>query len=194
MKAKGFALTMLLLVSVSSFAQKPEKRFGVELNGGLSLATTNMDGTSLKPGFGFEGILHFRFMPHLGVYAGWGWNRFGAKNSFAGNDGCFEETGYVAGLNFRHPVGNEEVAFYIRAGALYNHIETENGEGEIINDSKHGFGFQLAGGIDIDLGRNWSLTPGIKFNSLSRNTEYEGISRRLNYQYVSTRIGIVKRF
>ena len=194
MKTKGLALTMLVLLSMSSFAQESAKRFGFELNSGASLATKKINGTSMNPGFGFEGTLHFRFMPHLGVYTGWGWNRFGADESYAGNDVCFEETGYVFGLNFKHPIGNSKMVYYFRAGALYNHIETENAEGDILNDTKHGLGFQLAGGLDINLGKNWSLTPGIKFNSLSGDTEFEGISKQLDYQYVSARIGISKKF
>ncbi|MFO7655656.1 MAG: outer membrane beta-barrel protein [Bacteroidales bacterium] len=194
MKTKALALTMFVLLSLSSLAQESETRFGFELNSGISLATKKIDGASLNPGFGFEGTLHYRFMPHLGAYAGWGWNRFGADESFAGNDVCFEETGYVFGLNFKHPIGTSKLAYYVRAGGLYNHIETENADGEIINDSKHGFGYQLASGIDISLGKNWSLTPGFKFNSLSRDTEYEGIVKQLDYQYISARIGITKMF
>lgn len=194
MKTKVLALTLLVVLSVSSFAQVSDKRFGFELNSGLSIATKEIDGASLNPGFGFEGSLHYRFMPHLGAYAGWGWNRFAAENSFAGNDVCFEETGYILGLNFKHPINNSKWSYYARAGALYNHIETENAEGDVINDSKHGFGYQLAAGIDINLGRNWSLTPGLKFNSLSRDTEYEGVSKQLDYQYISARIGIARKF
>ncbi len=194
MKTKGLVLAMLVLLSISSFAQESERRFGFELNSGASIATKKIDDVSLNPGFGFEGTFHYRFMPHLGVYAGWGWNRFGSEESFTGNDVCFEETGYVFGLNFKHPIGTSKLAYYVRAGALYNHIETENAGGDIINDSKHGFGYQFAGGIDIKLGKNWSLTPGLKFNSLSRDTEYEGTSKKLDYQYISARIGIAKKF
>jgi opacity protein-like surface antigen len=107
---------------------------------------------------------------------------------------CFEETGYVLGLNFTHPIGTSKLAYYLRAGALYNHIETENADGDIINDSKHGLGFQIAGGLDINLGETWSLVPGIKFNALQRETEFEGVTKNLDYQYISVRIGIVKRF
>jgi len=194
MKTKGLALTMLVLLSLSSFAQESEKRFGFELNSGFSVATKKIDGASLNPGFGFEGTFHYRFMPHLGAYAGWGWNRLSADESFAGNDVCFEETAYVFGLNFKHPIGNSKLAYYLRAGGLYNHIETENADGDIIHDSKHGFGYQLAGGLDINLGKNWSLSPGLKFNSLSRDTDFEGTPKKLDYQYISTRIGIVKNF
>jgi hypothetical protein len=194
MKTKGLALTMLLLLSLSGFAQESEKRFGFELNSGVSLATKKIDDANLNPGFGFEGTFHYRFMPHLGLYGGWGWNRFASDNSFAGAGVCFEETGYVFGMSFKHPMGNSKLSYYARVGGLYNHIETENAEGDIINDTQHGFGFQLAGGIDINLGKNWSLNPGLKFNSLSRDTEYEGVSKQLDYQYISARIGIIKMF
>lgn len=194
MKKKGFVLTMILFVALSSFAQESEKLFGFELNSGVSMATKKIDGANLNPGFGFEGTFHYRFMPHLGIYTGWGWNRFASDNSFAGNDVCFEETGYVFGLNFTHPINNSNLAYYVRAGALYNHIEMENTEGDIILDSKHGLGYQLAGGIDISIGNNWSLTPGLKFNSLSRDIEFEEVSRQLDYQYISARIGITKKF
>ena len=195
MKTKVFAAIVIsVLLSANSYAQENAKRFGFELNSGLSVATKKIDGADLKPGFGFEGSLSYRFMPHLGVYGGWGWNRFAADNSFAGNDACFEETGYVFGLNFQHPIAGSNLSYYVRGGGLYNHIETENAGGDIIHDSKHGYGFQLAGGIDINLGSNWSLTPGLKFNSLSRETSYEGLSKQLDYQYLSARIGISKKF
>jgi opacity protein-like surface antigen len=194
MKTKVIALTMLVLFSMSSYAQNSDKRFGFELNGGLSLATMKIDDSRLNPGFGFEGTLHYRFLPQFGVFAGWGWNRFGAEESFAGNDVCFEETGYVFGLNFKHPIGASKLAYYLRAGGLYNHIETESADGEIIHDTKHGFGYQLAGGLDIDLGKNWSLTPGLKFNSLSRDTEFKDSPKQIDYQYISFRIGIMKKF
>jgi hypothetical protein len=45
--------------------------------------------------------------------------------------------------------------------------------------TEHRLGFQLAGSIEINFGSGWSLTPGIKFNSLSRDTEDEGTPNRL---------------
>lgn len=192
MKTKGsIAFVLFILLSVCSFAQQTDKRFGFEFNGGASMATKKINASSVEPGFGFEGTLHYRFMPHLGIYGGWGWNKFESGNSL---DWCFEETGYVLGLNFTHPISDTKLSYYLRIGGLYNHIETEDSEGDIINDSKHGFGFQLAGGIDINLGSNWSLTPGLKFNNLSKETIIEGQSKGFDYQYISARIGILKRF
>ncbi len=195
MKTKGlFALLVLALLSNSSIAQENEKRFGFELSGGASMATSKPGDTKLNPGFGIEGIFHYRFMPHLGVYGGWGWNRFGADNSFAGTDICFEETGYVLGLQFKHPVGSMPLSYYLRAGGLYNHIEIENTDGDIIGNTGHGLGFQLAAGIDYSLGKNWSITPGLKFNYLNRDVEMGGVTTSLNHNYLSLRVGFLKRF
>ena len=195
MKTKGLLVLVLFsLQSVAGFAQENEKRFGIELSSGVSMATNKLDVSTLNPGFGFEGILHYRFLAHTGVYAGWGWNRFGAEESFAGDKVCFEETGYVFGLQFKHPFGNSPLQYYLRAGGLYSHIETENSDGDVLNDTGHGLGWQLAGGIDVPMAKNWSFTPGIKFNALSRDSEFEGITREMNHNYVSLRIGFLKRF
>jgi len=195
MKTKTILGTLLMLTAVfSAFAQENEKRFAVELNGGFAVPMSEIDGEKLNPGFGFEGLFHYRFMPHVGAYAGWGWNQLNADNSFAGADTDFEETGYILGLQYQNNLGKSPVGWFVRGGGLYNHIETENSDGDIVNDSGHGFGWQAAAGIDVPLGKNWSLTPGVKFNSLSRDTEFESVTKQLDYKYLSFRVGIVKRF
>lgn len=187
-------LAMCVLLSISSIAQENENRFGFELSSGLSIATDKLSDAELKPGFGYEGIFHYRFIPHLGLYGGWGWNQFTSENSFAGKNVNFEETGYVFGLQFQDAIGNSAISYYLRGGGLYNHIEIEDVDGELINDSGHGFGWQAAGGIDIKLGSNWSLTPGVKFNSLSRDTDYDSVVRKMKLDYFTLRIGILKSF
>lgn len=195
MKTKVFFAMMLATVlTLQSAGQDNEKRFGVEFSLGASMAVQKLDDVTLNPGFGGEGIFHYRFMPHLGAYGGWGWNRFGAEESFAGNNVSFEETGYVLGLQYKRAFTQKGTAWYVRAGGLYNHIETENSDGDVINNSGHGLGWQLAGGFDFPLGKNWSLTPGVKFNSLKREPEFDGVTRTFNHNYASVRFGILKRF
>lgn len=194
MKTRLFLATAVLtILSISGFAQN-NKHFGVELNGGASFATQKLSDAKLNTGFGFEGILQYHVIPQAGIYAGWGWNRFGADDSFAGKDVCFEETGYVLGLQFRQALGNTGTTAFLRAGSLYSHIEIENADGDIIKDTGHGFGWQVAGGVEIPLGSNWSVTPGVKFNSLNRDVDLEGVSHELKHNYISARVGIVKRF
>tara|TARA_R110002050_G_scaffold151855_2_gene279101 strand:+ start:30879 stop:31502 length:624 start_codon:yes stop_codon:yes gene_type:complete len=195
MKTKAFlCIIFVVLISVTTFAQENEKRFGFEFSSGASVATQKLAGTSLNTGYGFEAIFHYRILPHTGVYAGWGLNSFSADESFAGNDVCFEETGYVFGLQYKRPFGDSSLQYYLRAGGLFNHVETENTGGDIINDTGHGLGWQLAAGIDVKLGNNWSLTPGLKFNALSRDSEFDEVSRTLDYNYISLRVGVVKLF
>jgi len=189
-----FTLISLAIFVKFSIAQESEKRFGVEVSTGASVATQKLGGSTLNPGVGFERILHYRFMPHTGVYGGWGWNKFGADESFAGNDVNFEETGYVFGLQFKHPMGESATSYYFRAGGLYNHIEIENEDGDVTHDSGHGLGWQLAGGFDFKLGKNWSLTPGVKFNSISRDVENNSTNVPLDLKYLQFRVGILKTF
>lgn len=194
MKPQAFIITLFLLVLTFSFAHSQEGRFAVELSGGPAWAIEQNGVSNLNTGAGFEGILHYRFMPHTGVYAGWGWNRFAAESSFAGNNTDFEETGYVFGLQFKHPIGTSPLAYYLRAGGLYNHYEIENEQGDIMIDTDHGLGWQLAAGLDIAINDTWHLTPGVKFNALNRDFTSSGTDRSLRINYLAARIGILKKF
>jgi len=188
------SIALVILISASTLAQENEKRFGVELNGEVSFVSSDLAGASLNTGLGYEVILQYRFMPFTSVYGGWGYSHFNANESFAGNDIDFEQTGYILGLQFKHPIGKSPVSYFVRAGALYCHIETENNDGDIISDTGHGIGWQAAAGIEVALGKNWSLAPGLKYNWLSGETDFEGANYQLDHRYVAARLGIIKRF
>lgn len=185
-------LTVLMYFWVQPLsAQNP---FSVELRTGASFATQDLGDADLSAGFGFEGIVDYRFMPQLSAFAGWGWNRFTADESFLGTDVKFEETGYLLGLQFTQPIGDGPLALYARAGGIYNHIEVENDAGDITQDSGHGFGFRVGAGLDIDLGSNWLLKPGVRYQALSRELDSEGGPVDVDLTYVAVSVGIAKRF
>lgn len=187
------ALTLSVMISIAVTAQQKDKKFAFEAGGGPSFPTMQFaDG--IRTGFGFECTFRYMFLPHTGLYGGWGANWLSTETLTPANNRDYEETGYILGLDFRHPISDSKFAYYVRAGALYNHIEIENADGNILKDTKHRPGFQIAGGIDIDLGKNWSLTPGVKFNKLLVDTEIDGSSEHLDHQYISARIGIARRF
>ncbi|MDZ7757728.1 outer membrane beta-barrel protein [Rhodohalobacter sp.] len=197
MKTIKFILTLLLtLMYVQlSYAQGDASRFSFEIAGGPSHAKQTLGDADLNFGGGFEAVFHYRVMPHAGVYAGWGWNKFSADQSFAGSNADFEETGYVFGLQFKHPLGLGSTLGFLRAGGLYNHIEIENRDGDIIEDTGHGFGLQIAGGVEIPVSGKWSITPGVKFNSLSRDLDDDSSQiRELTLRYQSLRIGFHRKF
>ncbi len=189
-----FSLILFGLMSMNATAQDTGSRFSIELGAGPSFATSKLAGSSLNTGAGIEGVLHYRFMPHTGAYVGWGWNRNSSDNSFAGSDIDFEETGYVFGLQFKHPIADKRLSYYLRAAGLYNHIEVENSDGDIIHDTGHGLGWQLAAGIDLPVGGKWSLTPGLKFNALSRELDMGVVTEDLDLRYLTVRIGVAKGF
>lgn len=195
MKARILVLATLLSLTVMSVsAQDKIKRWGLELNGGISCPANEPENTDLKPGIGFEGLVHYRIYDYLGVFAGWGRNDFSSTESFLGDDITFEETGYIMGVQYNYNAETLRISPFIRLGALYSHLELENDKGDIIKDSGHGWGFQVAAGIDIPLGKNWSLTPGFKYSSLSRDIKTEGAKMPVDNQYFTARIGILKRF
>ena len=195
MKLKGLTIaTLICLITISLSGQDKLNRFGLELNGGLSFPNGKIGEATIYPGAGFEALIQYNLISRFDLYGGWGWNSLPSITSFAGDDISFEETGYIFGLQYSHNLGKSSSEYFIRGGGLFNHIELEDDKGDIIADSGHGLGWQIAGGISLPLGSGWSLNPGLKFNSLKRDVEIEGVSTELAHDYFSVRLGINKKF
>ncbi|WP_299215402.1 outer membrane beta-barrel protein [uncultured Aquimarina sp.] len=193
MRTLKIIIIAFLIVSINEtlFAQE---KWSVEIRPGLKLPTKDIGDADLKVGFGFEATIAYNFMEHLAGYAGWGYNTFRAVNSFAGEDADFDETGYTFGLRFIHPIGDSSLSLLARAGGIYNHIEVESESGDINIDSGHGLGWEIGAGLDIDLGKNWSLRPQIGYRSLSRDLEITNTTIDAKLNYISFDMGISKRF
>lgn len=195
MKSKIIILAILgVIIANTAIAQNNKGKFGIELNGNVSVYSSKLHESSLNTGLGFEVLGSYRFMPYTSVYGGWGFNHFSAEESFAGPDMDFEQTGYILGLQLNYPLEKTPVSLFLRAGMLYSHIETENKDGMIISDTGHGVGYQIATGFEVDMGKKWSVAPGLKFNSLSGETLIEGTNYQLEHRFISARVGIIKRF
>lgn len=190
---KTLVLTFALLFVVVTFPQieaQTNDRWSLEFRPGANYSTKNIADADIELGFGFEGTIAYRFMPHLAAYAGWSWNHFSADNSFAGSDMDFEETGYTFGLQFIHPIGESKINYLIRLGGTYNHIEIENTEGEIIIDSGHGLGWQAETGFVVPLSDKFSLLPSVRYRSLSRNIKIENVNTPVELNYLSVGVGL----
>jgi hypothetical protein len=188
---KKVILTTVALVLVFAFHQvKSQDRWSLEFRPGVDFATKNIADADLGTGFGFEGAIAYRFMPHLAAYAGWSWNHFAEDKSFAGPDAGFEETGYTFGFQFIHPIGESGLSYLVRAGGTYNHIEIENNSGDIIIDSGHGLGWQAETGLVIPLSEKFSLLPSLRYRSLNRDIEIENVSTSVNLNYLSAGVGL----
>jgi len=182
-----FSLFAVLLTSNFAFAQN---RFSVALRPAVNFPVKDLVNANLKTGFGFEGTIAYKFLPHLGAYAGWGWNHFTADKSFAGTDMDFEETGYRLGLQFIHPIDNSKLNYLIGGGAIYNHIEIENNKGDIISDSGHGWGWNAEAGIDVPVTKRLHLVPTVRYQSLSRDFTIDETKANADLNYISAGVGL----
>lgn len=188
---KNLLILALLFTFQVSVAQD---RLSWEIRPDIALATQELGDADLGLGFGIEGTIAYRFMPHLGVYAGWGWQQFSADQSFAGADVDVEETGYTFGLQFVHPLGSSPLSYFVRGGSVFNHIEIENGEGDITADSGHGLGWQAEAGLAVPVGEYWQLLPGLRYRALSRDIEVGNSSTSVDLNYLSVGLGISRIF
>lgn len=191
---KSFVLFVTALVFLWSQSLTAQDRFAIELQIGASFTTQDLGDADLNTGIGSEIIFDYEFLPHLGAFVGWGYNRFSADESFAGKEADVEETGYLFGLQYNYPIGESPLAIFARAGGIYNHIEIENKEGDITADSGHGLGWRVGAGLDVSLGSNWHLKPRIKYQSLSRDIEMEVETTSVDLTYISVGLGIAKKF
>ncbi|MBP9121282.1 MAG: outer membrane beta-barrel protein [Ignavibacterium sp.] len=180
------ALTLIVLFN-QTYAQN---KWSLEFRPGVDYATTDISNADLGIGFGLEGTIAYRFMPHLAAYAGWSYNNFAVDQSFAGTDASFEETGYTFGFQFIHPIGESTLSYLVRVGGTYNHIEIENNDGDIIIDSGHGLGWQAEAGLVIPLSERFSLLPSVRYRSLNRDIKIENVSTSVDLNYLSVGVGL----
>ncbi|WP_373523888.1 outer membrane beta-barrel protein [Aquiflexum sp.] len=188
----GMLFAMLVGFSHNGWSQS---NWSLEFRPGANFPVSDLNNnTQLKTGFGLEGIVSYNFMTQFGIYAGWSWNKFSADQSFAGPNMDFEETGYTYGIQYFIPVGTGDTRVFVRAGGLWNHIEMENSNGELVHDTGHGFGWQVETGISVPLSERWKIQPGIRYRSLSRDFPTGNTSVEGNLNYISLGLGIVYSF
>lgn len=187
-------ITLLLTILAGFHPAAAQSRFSLELGTGAALTTQQVGDADLGLGAGFELVLAYRLLPHLSAYGGWGWRHFAADDSFAGPDMDFEETGYTFGLQFIHPTALDRLSYLVQAGGLYNHLEIENTDGDLVGDTKHGLGWQAGAGLVYALTPHWSVSPSVRYRALSRDVEIDGVTTDTDLNYVSFGIGFARSF
>lgn len=194
MNTRALTTALVALAALSSTASAQDG-WSFELRGGAALPTADVGTEDLGSGIVLDGTFGYRFMPHLGVYAGWDWVHFGPETSFAGADIDAEETGYVLGLRFEHPFSEGGPwSYWLRAGGTWNHIELENADGDLVADSGHGLGYEAAAGLAVRFAERWSLTPGARWRSLTRDIEVGTATTEVELRYVALEVGLAVRF
>jgi len=195
MKTRWIVLAAVSLLAAVAPAHA-ERPWALELRLGAGAANDPSD-VQLGAALGFEGLLEYRMMPHLLGYGGWDWHHFASEQSFAGTSMDFVETGYAFGLRFEHPFGGEigtGPAWWVRGGATYSHIEVEDGDGHMVADSGHGFGWEAGTGVTFHVAERWSLTPGVRYRALTRDVSATGTTSTVDLNYGVVEIGLSRSF
>ncbi len=185
-----FVATMLLF----SIGAEAQEKWSLEFRPGLNFPTGDVGNTDTKIGFGFELMGAYKIMPHFSAYAGWGLNEFKGDDNFLTEELTLKETGYTFGFQIIKPIGTSAFSYLARAGAVYNHIEIENNSGSFAADTGHGFGWQVAAGVDYEFAPNLALRPMLRYRSLSRDITIENTSTELKLNYISFGIGLALDF
>ncbi|NIP58148.1 MAG: outer membrane beta-barrel protein [Gemmatimonadetes bacterium] len=200
MKKIGVAITASSVLHLLLWSPaESQQGWAVELRGNGAVPTREIGDDDLGAGFGFEGTVRYAFLPHLAAYAGWDWTRFSPDDSFAGSGMDFEETGYAFGLRFEHPFSGDlgaadTWAWWARAGGTFDHLEIEDPDGELIADTGSGVGWEVGTGLALALATGWSLTPGVRYRSLTRDVEIATTTTTVELEYVAFEVGIVRLF
>jgi hypothetical protein len=184
-------LAATLLLCAGAHAQ----RTSVQLRGSHALPTGRLAGTELDDGVGLGATISQRVQPHLHLYAGWDWLHFQPAQSFAGDDMDFEETGYTFGLAFQHPWGwSRRFGFRLEGGGTYKHVEIENADGDIIEDSGHELGYEAAAGVVATLGRSWAVSPMWRYRWQTPEFDIGNVRTNAKLRYFALELGVIYRF
>jgi hypothetical protein len=186
------ALPLLLLAGRPALAQS-QSRWSLEATGDAAIPTRTLAGADLKTGGGFGANARYRFMPHLAAYAGWEWHLQQTEQLLAGETLDLNDNGYTLGLRFEHPLV-ARTAGWLRAGGLANHIEIENADGVIIQDTGHGLGWEVGGGLTFPIAPRFALMPGVRYRTLSSDVEFGGSTKSSTLSYVTMGIGLAYTF
>jgi opacity protein-like surface antigen len=194
---KAYITIFTLLIAVfTTHDLNAQQGFRLEVNGGAAFPLEQVGGGELETGIPLEGLLSYYLTDQFGIYAGWGWTQFSTESAFGGMRLDFEETGYRLGVEFANHIGESSFGYYVRLGGLFNHIEVEDTDGDIIGDSEHGLGWQAGLGATIDLGSNIELRPGVRYQSLTRDVEYDVVlvPAEVELKYIGATLGVHVKF
>jgi len=201
MKIRAMFSAALFAAILPAAVQAQASPFSAELRGGAGVPTGDFaDGA--KTGWGLGANVQFRFMPALGAYASYSYNRFGTERSefddldFPGSasmDVNIVDSGFGAGLIAYIP-GAPMLEPWVRGGVILNQLSVNmsGGGGSESFSFDRGLGFELGGGLAIPVAPRVSLTPGLIYRS--HKPKFDGETSDEALTDVSIDIGLRIRF
>lgn len=165
--------------------------FSFEVRGGLvfpsgDFGETAQDVGELESGYtvGANATLHF--MPLLGIYAGYTYNRFSVEGI---DELDVNDHGFNAGLRLAVPTPLIPIDPYLKGGLVYNKLGfTFDGRDEDLPQSDSSLGFEVGAGIGIGLGPKLSFTPQVTYTRYE--PKYDGEGDDFAVQHLRADVGL----
>ena len=174
----GWTALFSALVFATPAAAQGLPPIAFEARGGVSLPTGDF-ARPLTLGYGLGGHASVAVMPTLAIYGGYTYTSFDFDRNAPGErEGSYDLQGFDAGARFNAPTLTR-ISPYLRLGGVY--YKGESSDGEISDKQK--FGFQLGAGLEYELGRYASITPELRYTTISH-------SNRTDASYVTLDFGL----
>lgn len=193
MNKRGAAIVAGIFLSVSAAAHADEG-WHWELAADVAFPTGKFGPSRLKNGFGVDAVIAYGFTPQFASYFGWNWHTFRTDSALTGARVDLNESGFVLGLQWRDRLPQTRLDYRIRGGILINQFELEDGKKTSIAESGYGFGWELGAAVLLPIGGKWTLTPGVKLRSLSRDLRLQGQTQSLALRYLTLGAGVSLQF
>jgi opacity protein-like surface antigen len=165
--------------------------FSFEVRGGLVYPTGDFGDTaddvgSIESGYTIGANATYHFMPLLGIYAGYTYNRFGVEGL---DELDVNDQGFNAGLRLAVPTPLLPIDPYFKGGLVYNKLGfTFDGDDEDFIDSDSSLGFEVGAGLGIGLGPKLSFTPQVTYTRYE--PKYDGEGDDFTVQHIRADVGL----
>jgi len=161
---------MAFLIIATICGTQAQGHFATELRAGGAIPTNDLGNATFRVGAGFDALLNYELQSYARVYADWGWHRFPMDEPLSGGHFATKQTGYAFGVQLQRPLARK-LGSWVRAGALYQHLELENAKGSIVSSSNHDFGWEIGAGVRMATASRLAITPGVHYRTFATDLD-----------------------
>jgi opacity protein-like surface antigen len=168
--------TAAIALSAPAIVEAQQLPLAIEVRGGAYIPTGDF-AEGVGTGFGLGGIVSYRVIPALDIYAGYSWQSFPIDDDeeFDDVDIDIEDSGFAVGVRFEVPAA-ANLGPWIRAGLILHQAKFSGSDGSVSVSftSDRTAGLELGGGVAIPVTPNLSITPGVSFRTYKPTFDIAG--------------------